>query len=494
MIGCAGIRLPTISRHIEPQTLPRPKKKFAFTTFFRYILLLMDESRQIGQPAVFIETYGCQMNKSDTEIVESILARNGWRKAASPETADLLLINTCSVRQHAEDRALGRISSLAGWKEKKKGRRLGVIGCMAQRLGDELLTIKPHLDLVVGPDSYRDLPELLGTSAASCHSRLDHKELYEGITPRREGGLSAWLTIMRGCNNFCSYCIVPYTRGRERSRPANEILREIALLERQGYRELTLLGQNVNSYQDGVIDFPGLLGRISSSAAIPRLRFLTSHPKDLSPKLLEVIADGDNICEHIHLPLQAGSDRILRRMNRGYSSADYLNLVANIRRVIPDVALTTDIMVGFPGETEAEFEDTCRLVSEVRFQDAFTYHFSPRSGTPAASMPDQLPDEIRLERLRLLIDLQRNISLEIKKELIGKTVEVMVEIPSKQNPSEWMGRSRTDQAVIFPGRDLHPGERTIVRITSLAGSTLRGIPLASDSVYSAPKSRRKLCG
>ncbi|MCK5148214.1 tRNA (N6-isopentenyl adenosine(37)-C2)-methylthiotransferase MiaB, partial [bacterium] len=340
------------------------------------------------------------MNKGDSEIVAGLLQDRGYIIADSLDQADIVLINTCSVRANAEQRALGRAKTLSGWKREGHNRRLGIIGCMAQRLGDQLIEENPFIDLVAGPDTYRMLPQLLNFNAVSTVAvEFDKSEFYTGVEARRQTSFNAWVTIMRGCNNYCAYCIVPFTRGRERSRTADEILREIEELAVKGYKEIILLGQNVNSFNDGKMDFADLLQRISQNSGIPRIRFMTSHPKDLSNKLLDVMAAESNICRHIHLPLQAGSDSILKAMNRKYTQAHYLDLIKAIRSRMPDAGITTDIMTGFPGETDADFNETIKVVEEVKYDDAFTYHFSPREGTQAAEMPDQIPKEIRLERL-----------------------------------------------------------------------------------------------
>lgn len=437
----------------------------------------MSEKGKNRQPLVFIETYGCQMNKCDSEIVQGLLSQYGYGTAQAIEEADIILVNTCSVRTHAEERALGRVSSLAAWKRAEPGRKLGIIGCMAQRLGPELLHMKPFLDLVAGPDNYRDLPNMLASRDDACRTELDHRELYDRVPAQRETSLHAWVTITRGCDNFCSYCIVPYTRGRERSRSLDSILDEIRGLADLGIIEITLLGQNVNSYRSGTVTFPDLLQRAADISGIERVRFMTSHPKDLSPELLRVIAAHPCVCEHIHLPLQAGSDRILAAMNRRYTQRHYLALVDQIRTTVPNVTLTTDVIVGFPGETEADFQETFRIFERIRFDDAFTYYYSPRSGTRAADMPGQVDDAVKLDRLNRLITLQRRISKEKQAELIGSTLEVIPERNSKQSDREWMGRSRENHVVIFPKLEFSVGETVAVRIEESTGSSLRGTPV-----------------
>jgi len=437
----------------------------------------MKETLKQTQPLVFIETYGCQMNKCDSEIVQGILHENGFKTAATPDEADLILVNTCSVRDHAEKRALGRISTLSSWKKAKKGRKLGVIGCMAQRLGRKLQDMKPFIDIVAGPDAYNNIPDLLKETDSSCYAELDHKELYTKVHPHRNTSFQAWITIIRGCNNFCSYCIVPYTRGRERSRQPELIIQEVAELITKGFQEFTLLGQNVNSYTSPSLTFAGLLDKTANLPGVSRMRFMTSHPKDFSDELIDVIASNPNICKHIHLPLQAGSDNVLQLMNRKYTRDEYLQLVDKIRNKIPGVSLTTDILVGFPGETDINFQDTFNLVETIRFDDAFTYQFSPRSGTPAFTMDGQVEEKRKLERLGRLIKLQRKISLEISTNMIGQTVEVVPEITSKHSEKEWLGKTGTNHVVIFPKQDSRPGDKVKIEITTCLGSTLRGTPV-----------------
>lgn len=415
------------------------------------------------------------MNKSDSEIVAGLLSSRGYNHAASMDDADIILINTCSVRANAEQRALGRASTLAGWKREGEHRKLGIIGCMAQRLGDQLLKKHPYLDLVVGPDAYRHLPDLLENGhKENVDVEFNRDEFYTGIEARRQTPVNAWVTIMRGCNNFCSYCIVPYTRGRERSRPADDIINEMITLSEQGYQEVTLLGQNVNSFHDGETGFAQLLRRAARESHIPRIRFMTSHPKDLSDALLDVMAAEESICKHIHLPLQAGADNVLKVMNRKYTQAHYLDLVDKIRQRMPLAGITTDIMTGFPGETEADFMETMKVVETVRYDDAFTYHFSPREGTQAANMDNQVDGKVRLERLNRLITLQRQITKEKKTDMVGRIVTVLPENPSKNNPDEWLGRTGSDHTVVFPKNGSHQGELVQVEIVKLEGSTLIG--------------------
>jgi tRNA-2-methylthio-N6-dimethylallyladenosine synthase len=437
----------------------------------------MDKTIRQKRSSVFIETYGCQMNKSDSEVVAGLLAASGYDVVENQEEADVILINTCSVRNHAEKRALGRISVLASWRREVDSRKLGIIGCMAQRMGNDLLTEKPFVDFIVGPDEYRSIPRLIGNGhdTRRALTQFHDDENYSGIIPYRESSICGWITITRGCNNFCSYCIVPYTRGRERSRPAEDILRETEHMVHDGIVEVTLLGQNVNSYDDGKNRFSDLLRMISRVSGIHRIRFLTSHPKDLTDDILEVIASEDEVCPHIHLPVQSGSNHILSLMNRHYTRERYLGLVEKARDNIPDVSITSDILVGFPGETESDFSLTYALMEEVRFDEAFTYRYSTRQGTRAAEMEDNLTEKERLDRLDKIIRLQRGITREKKIEMIGRFVEVLPEAENKQSPEEWMGRTGMNHVVVFPKDGISLGQPVMVRITECRGSTLRGI-------------------
>ena len=434
------------------------------------------ESKKSGR-SVFIETYGCQMNKADSEIITGLLVTEGYQMTECQEEADVVLINTCSVRNHAEQRALGRINVLAKWKKEGPDRKLGIIGCMAQRMGEVLLSEKPFIDFVIGPDEYRKLPHIIdnGQYESPVFTQFNDDETYNNIQRVRQSGITGWVTITRGCNNYCSYCIVPYTRGRERSRLAEDILLEIAEMSERGILEVILLGQNVNAYDDGRNRFSDLLRMCGQVQKILRFRFMTSHPKDLTDDILDTIATEKNICPHIHLPVQSGSNRILELMNRQYTHEQYLKLIGEARNRIPGVAITSDILVGFPGETETDFKATVTLMEEVRFDEAFTYRYSPRQETRAAQMADHLTEEERLDRLDKIIQLQRRITLQKKREMIGQCVEVLPEALSKQSPDEWMGRTPTNHVVIFPKKNISLGQPVKVLIEACKGSTLRGI-------------------
>jgi len=405
---------------------------------------------------VYIETYGCQMNVADSELVASILRQEGYQILPTPEGAEVILLNTCAVREHAEERVIGRASQLSGLRAHTPNLTLGILGCMAQRLAETLPERAPFVDLVMGPDSYRRLPQLLADTAEETllDVRLDREEDYLGIDPIRRQGVNAWVTIMRGCDKFCTFCIVPFVRGRERSVPADEILRQVRLLAAQGYREVTLLGQTVNSYSDGEVDFADLLRSVGQVEGIRRLRFTSPHPSDFTPQVIAALTEVPAICPGLHLPLQSGSDRQLELMRRGYTVAQYRDLVRRLRTALPGLALTTDLIAGFCGETETDFQQTLDLVGELRFDSAFMFKYSPREGTYAhKKMADDVPEALKTERLERLIGLQEGISRQINEGLVGRLAEVLVEGPSKRQQGDtrtYYGRSPQGKTVIFP--------------------------------------------
>ena len=431
----------------------------------------------------YIETYGCQMNKYDSEIVAGILGKEGYLQVFRPEEADILLVNTCSVREHAEKRALGRADNLVVFKQKNPEAKIGVLGCMVQNLGTQILEKHPSVDFVVAPDSYRRLPEILYNHVRasegdfSVRAFLDESgsdETYDDVYPSRVEGLSAWIAVMRGCNNFCAYCIVPYVRGQERSRPARHVVEEVKRLVDEGFVEVTLLGQNVNSYDDGEHDFPDLLKLVAEIEGVKRIRFATSHPKDLSEKLVRTIADHPKICNHIHLPVQSGSTKILQAMNRVYTREDYLKRIDLIRSYLPDVGLTTDIIVGFPGETKKDFEQTKLLLQSVEYDGAFIFKYSPRPHTPAAKMKETLTEAEKIERLQELNAIQKEITQKRNRHHIGEIAEILVEGPSKRSLKDAMGRLENNKIVIIPNTRLTPGNFETVRIVDTKGITLFG--------------------
>lgn len=434
---------------------------------------------------VRIETYGCQMNVADSEVVASILGMAGYEPADSDTEAAAVVINTCSIRDNAEQKIISR---LAYWNALR--RRLArniiiaVIGCMAERLKEEL--IEHHgVDIVAGPDAYLDLPSLFASAEAgqkAINVELSTTETYRDITPRRlaKGAVGGFISIMRGCNNFCSYCIVPYTRGRERSREPQSILRELADLRARGFREVTLLGQNVNSYRhtaaDGTVtDFPALLALVAEAAPDMRVRYTTSHPKDLGDDTLAVMASHPNIARHVHLPVQSGSNSVLKAMNRKYTREWYLDRIAAIRRFMPDAGVSTDLFTGFHDESEEDFQLTLSLMEEAAFDSAFMFRYSERPGTFAAThLPDNIPEEVKIERLNRMIALQNDLSLRSNRRDIGKTFEVLVEGPSKRNPEELCGRTSQNKFVVFPRGGARPGELVKVTVTDASSATLHG--------------------
>ncbi|MBN1327246.1 MAG: tRNA (N6-isopentenyl adenosine(37)-C2)-methylthiotransferase MiaB [Candidatus Cloacimonetes bacterium] len=427
---------------------------------------------------IFLETYGCQMNVADSELVASILSRDGLFVVDNIDQADVIIFNTCSVRQHAENRVIGRINQELSRKRQNPKLLIGVIGCMAQRLGKEISQIIPAVDFVVGTDQYEFLPEIINktleTHVFSYKTVSDNSQVYNELHPIHQGKFNAFVTIMRGCNNFCSYCIVPYTRGRERSRPVADIISEITRAGDKGFKDITLLGQNVNSYRNAEVNFAELLRRVNNIENISRIRFITSHPKDLSDEVIEVMAESDKVCEHLHLALQSGDDDILRRMNRGYTADHFRMIVGKLRKNIPDISITTDVIAGFPGENQAQFERTRQIMQELEFDYAFTYKYSPREGTVAATFPDQVSETERLVRLKELIKIQEKITLKKYQQQIGKIKEIYVENFSRKNKSEVSGKSRDYKITVFPGGEEAIGRFIRVRITDATGWTLRG--------------------
>ncbi len=431
---------------------------------------------------VYIETYGCQMNTYDSEIIGGILTDDGnYEIINSPDSADVILLNTCSVRENAENTIYKRLMHLKHYRKSNRDIAVGIIGCMAERLRKDVFEKSDLVKIVMGPDEYRKAPELIRSSLEGNNGiavKLSRVETYEYIEPLRTEGVSAWLAIMRGCNHFCTYCVVPFTRGRERSRSKDSIISEIQKLEEQGFKEVILLGQNVNSYKDldSGTDFPNLLRTVAEAAPSMRIRFLTSHPIDMSDDLIYAISEYDNICNYIHLPFQSGSDRILQLMNRQYSRAHYLERIAKIKEIIPDCSLSTDIIAGFPTETLDDHLDTLSLISEVEFDSAFMFKYSPREGTKAWNMEDDVPDDVKSFRLNEIINIQKKISNSKNQAEIGKIFEILVERSSKKNPQEWMGRTKTNKVVIFDNHDLNAkaGDILKVQIDRANSATLFG--------------------
>jgi len=434
---------------------------------------------------LYVETYGCQMNVADSEVVASIMQMDGFEPTENIQEADSIFINTCSVRDNAEQKIISRLEYFQSLKKKKKNLIIGVLGCMAERVQGEL--IQNHgVDLVVGPDSYLDLPHLIGSvekGEKAINVQLSTTETYKEVIPLKLSGvkISGFVSIMRGCNNFCSYCVVPYTRGRERSREVESILNEIRILKEQGYKEVTLLGQNVNSYlwEDNYaqkeVNFTRLLELVALAAPEMRIRFTTSHPKDMSDSTLEVIARYPNICKHIHLPVQSGSTKILKAMNRKYTRKDYLERIAAIRRILPDAAISTDIFCGFSSEAEEDHQETLSLMREVGFDSAFMFKYSERPGTHAAKhLPDNVPEAEKIRRLEEIIALQLELSLMRNKEEIGKTREVVVEGFSKRSREQLFGRTSQNKVVIFNKGNYRVGDRVNIIIKEVSAATLFG--------------------
>ena len=428
-----------------------------------------------SKPKVYIETYGCQMNVNDSEVILSILQDAGYVLTESIEEADVILANTCSIRDNAEQRIWGRIDQFKIQKKKRPGVVIGIVGCMAERLKDKLLEA---VDIVAGPDAYRSMPELLkavSPSSPQINVLLSHEETYADISPVRldKNGISAFISIMRGCNNVCSYCIVPYTRGRERSRDAHTIVREATELWENGYKEVTLLGQNVDSYLWEDVNFARLLEMVAAVNPEFRVRFSTSHPKDISDEVIYTMARHENICRHIHLPVQSGSSIMLEKMRRKYDREWYLERVDKIRSVMPDCGITTDVIAGFCGETEQDHQDTLTLMEKVVFDSAFMFAYSERPGTLASKKyPDDIPYEVKTARLNEIIALQGRMSLKSNEKEIGKVMKVLVEGPSKKNPAELCGRAGSNKMCVFPSRGEKPGDYCQVKVVSVTSATL----------------------
>jgi tRNA-2-methylthio-N6-dimethylallyladenosine synthase len=434
---------------------------------------------------LFIETYGCQMNVADSEVVASVMKLAGYGVTENIDECDAILINTCSIRDNAEQKILSRLQQLAALRKKKGGRMIvGIIGCMAERMKDEL--IKNHgVDLVAGPDAYLDLPNLIAAvenGESAINIELSTTETYRDVIPSRIGGnkISGYISIMRGCNNFCSYCIVPYTRGRERSREPGSILNELRDLQAKGFKEVILLGQNVNSYHyeaaDGsVVDFAKLIEIVADAAPEMRVRFTTSHPKDMSDEIIAMMANKKNVCKHIHLPVQSGSNSVLKAMNRKYTREWYLDRIAAIRKAMPDCGISTDMFTGFHNESEEDFQETLTLMREVGFDSAFMFKYSERPGTFASkNLPDNVSEEVKIDRLNRMIALQNELSHESNLRDVGKTFEVLVEGYSKRSRDDMFGRSEQNKVVVFPAKDTCVGDVVKVKVNSATSATLIG--------------------
>jgi tRNA-2-methylthio-N6-dimethylallyladenosine synthase len=436
-----------------------------------------EKMQSMQKKQVYVETYGCQMNVADSEVVLSIMNDNGFGITQSPGDADVIFVNTCSVRDNAEQRVRQRISTLKNYKRKNPGVLIGILGCMAERLRTELIDKGNVVDMVVGPDEYRRLPELVEDAFNGQRGiavKLSRVENYDDIMPLRTDGITAWISVMRGCDKFCTFCVVPFTRGRERSRKLHSIVEEVERLSERGFKEITLLGQNVNSYHDGEFDFADLIRRASEVDRTIRFRFMTPHPQDMSEKLIHAIAENENACNSIHLPIQSGSNRILQLMNRTYTVEQYFSLVEKIRVVIPSATLSTDIIAGFPTETENDHTQTLDVIQSIGYDGAFTFKYSPREHTKAWEMNDDVPDEVKAERLNEIIELQQNISFKKNQRLVRSTVEILVERESAKSHDEWMGRTDTNKVTIFPKDNSHIGDLVKITIDRCNSATLFG--------------------
>lgn len=449
----------------------------------------MDSKSITDNKKLFIETYGCQMNVADSEVIASIMQMAGYELTDTLDKADAVFLNTCSIRENAEQKIYGRLEYFQALRKKHSPLIVGVLGCMAERVKEKLIN-DYHVDLVAGPDAYLSLPDLIA-QAETGHPAMDVElsttETYRDIVPARICGnkISGYVSIMRGCNNFCHYCIVPYTRGRERSRDLESILREVKDLVSKGYKEITLLGQNVNSYhfenEGQVITFPSLLRTVAQSAREARIRFTTSHPKDMSDETLHVIAEEPNVCRHIHLPVQSGSSRILKLMNRKYTREWYLERVDAIRRIIPDCGLSTDIFSGFHSETEEDHQLSLSLMRECKYDSAFMFKYSERPGTYASKhLPDDIPEDVKIRRLNEIIEVQNHLSAEANRNCIGKTYEVLVEGFSKRSREQLVGRTEQNRVVVFNKGNHRIGDLVTVRITDSSSATLKGEEVMSE--------------
>ncbi|MBC8215035.1 MAG: tRNA (N6-isopentenyl adenosine(37)-C2)-methylthiotransferase MiaB [Candidatus Marinimicrobia bacterium] len=425
----------------------------------------------------YIETYGCQMNVADSELIEGVLKEQGLILSHDINTADVIMVNTCAVRDHAEAKVHTRLGQFHKIKRQRPDVLIGVLGCMAQHLKNDLLENKPYVDIVLGPDSYRRLPEILRRKQEKKHivdTKLSKYEVYDNLFPSRKEGINAWVSIMRGCDKFCTFCIVPFTRGRERSRRIESIVHEVTKAVADGFVEVTLLGQNVNSFKTGDKQFPDLLDSVAQVPGLQRIRYTSPHPQDVDSELLDVMAKHKNICNSIHLPLQAGSDRILKRMNRTYTKKHFMALADQIRNNLPGVGISTDIIVGFPGETEAEFQETLDVMHHVKFDSAFTFKYSSRPHTKAAEYTDHISEDVKQNRLERMITLQKEHTLFRNQEVVGSVLSVMVEKESKRSTDQWAGRTDSNKWVLFDKVNASVKEIVSVKINRAHGVSLHG--------------------
>ena len=426
------------------------------------------------------------MNVADSELIEKILNDRGYNKSNEPQNADAIFINTCAIRDHAEQKVHSILGRFAKIKKDKPSILLGVVGCMAQSLKHDLLEKRPYVDIILGPDSYRRLPDLLERTKENKKSLVDTKlsrfEVYDDLFPSRKEGINAWISIMRGCDKFCTFCIVPFTRGRERSRSMASILNEAEVAVKQGFKEITLLGQNVNSYNHQGIRFNQLIENVAKIPGIDRIRFTSPHPNDFPLDLLYTMAEYPNICNYVHLPMQSGSDRILNRMNRDYSKEEFVDISKRIRNILPNVGISTDIIVGFPGETDTDFQDTMETMKEIKFDSAYNFKYSPRRGTKASEYDDQVNDDVKNERLDQIISLQKKHTLERNLSLIGSTQKVLIEKESKLSKDQWAGRTDSNKWIMFDKGSLKIKDMVEVKVIDAKGITLAGRTLNIPNV------------
>ena len=426
----------------------------------------------------FIETYGCQMNVADSELVSGLLTKAGYSETKDIHNADAIFVNTCAIREHAEEKVHSRLGYYHQIKKKNPKMIIGLLGCMAQNLKEDILESKPYVDIVLGPDSYRRLPEIIekrnGNSTHIVDTKLSRFEVYDDMFPSRHLGINAWIPIMRGCDKFCTFCIVPFTRGRERSRSLEGIIDEIAQAVSDGFIEITLLGQNVNSYNHEGRGFHELLDVIANVVGVKRIRYTSPHPQDMTKDVLDVMGKHDNICNYVHLPLQAGNNKVLKRMNRTYTKEEFISLADQIRDKLPHVGISTDIIVGFPGENELEFQETLEVMDAIKFDSAYTFKYSSRPGTKAAEFEDHIAEPEKQDRLERVIEAQKEHTLQRNKSIVGRVEMVLVEKESKRSANQWVGRTDSNKWVIFDKENSHIRDFTPVRITEAKGISLHG--------------------
>ena len=426
----------------------------------------------------FIETYGCQMNVADTEVISGLLNNEGYRQTKDIHSANVIFVNTCAIREHAEDKVHSRLGFYNQIKQKKPDIIIGVLGCMAQNLKEDILESKPFVDIILGPDSYRRLPDMISNRSKEANHLVDTKlsrfEVYDNLFPSRKEGINAWISIMRGCDKFCTFCIVPFTRGRERSRSIDSIISEANQAVTDGFIEITLLGQNVNSYNHEGEGFHVLLDEVAKIKGLKRIRYTSPHPQDMTKEVLNVMAKHETICNYVHLPLQAGNDRILNRMNRTYTKSEFISLANQIRDSLPNVGLSTDIIVGFPGEGSEEFDDTLDVMEKIHFDSAYTFKYSSRPGTKAAEFEDIISEEEKQSRLEKVIDMQKKHTLLQNQKRVGNVEIVLVEKESKRSANHWAGRTDSNKWVIFEKNNFKIGELVPIKIIDAKGITLRG--------------------